>query len=103
MRWTIVFLIAGGLLPFGGCGHSGYADLGLVPVSGTVKLDGQPLPGAKVSFEASDKRTAEAKTDAAGRYKLMYDSQTPGALPGPNVVRITTADADVEGGGAAEG
>jgi hypothetical protein len=87
-----------------GCGaKDGYAELGLVPVTGTVTLDGQPLSGAKVVFESDDKRTSTGTTDSAGQYKLMYDSQTPGALPGPKAVRITTADVDVEGGGAAEG
>ena len=91
-----------GLLP-GGCGHEGYDELGLVDVSGTVTLDGKPLAGAKVSFEGDDKRAAIGTTDSAGHYRLMYDSQTPGTMPGPKTVRITTADADVEGGGAAEG
>ncbi len=87
-----------------GCGSKdGYAELGLVEVSGTITLDGKPLPQAKVIFESEDKRTATGTTDSAGHYKLMYDSQTPGALPGPKIVRITTADVDVEGGGAAEG
>ena len=33
----------------------------------------------------------------------MYDSETPGALPGPKIVRITVADVGVEGGGGSEG
>jgi hypothetical protein len=98
-RW----IVACGVFAIAGCGGDGYSELGLVPVSGTVTLDGQPLAGAKVSFEGDDKRVAIGTTDAAGRYTLMYDSQTPGATPGPKVVRITTADAEAEGGGAAEG
>ena len=85
------------------CTRDGYSELGLVPVSGTVTLDGKPLAGAKVSFESEDKRSAIGVTDATGKYSLMYDSETAGVTPGPKVVRITTADAEVEGGGAAEG
>lgn len=86
-----------------GCSQDGYAELGLVPVSGTVALDGQPLANAKVVFESDDKRTAIGTTDSAGKYSLMYDSQTPGTTPGPKTVRITLADVEVEGGGTAEG
>lgn len=87
-----------------GCGpKDGYAELGLVEVTGTVTLDGKPLPQAKVTFESDDKRLATGVTDSAGHYALMYDSETRGCLPGPKTVRITTGAADVEGGGAAEG
>ena len=87
-----------------GCNaKNGYAELGLVEVTGTVTLDGKPLPQAKVTFESEDKRLATGVTDSAGHYALMYDSETPGCLPGPKTVRITMGATDVEGGGAAEG
>jgi len=86
-----------------GCGKDGYAELGLVPVTGTVTLDDKPLPQAKVVFESDDKRLATGVTDSAGKYVLMYDSETRGAMPGPKTVRITAGSVDVEGGGAAEG
>jgi hypothetical protein len=103
MRW-LRFLGYGCLaLAFAGCANDGYSELGLVPVAGKVTLDGKPLAGAKVTFEGEDKRAAIGVTDSAGRYALMYDSLTPGATPGPKTVRITSADVEVEGGGAAEG
>ena len=85
-----------------GCSRDGYAELGLVEVTGTVTLDGKPLSGANVNFESDDKRSATGTTDSAGKYSLMYDSQTRGATPGPKIVRITTAEVG-EGGGVAEG
>jgi hypothetical protein len=85
-----------------GCQRDGYGELGLVEATGTVTLDGKPLPKAKVSFEGDDKRSAVGTTDAAGRYVLMYDSQTRGTTPGKKTVRITLVEAG-EGGGAAEG
>src|SRR5688500_14866326 len=65
-----------------------YSDLGLVDVTGKITLDGQPLPGATVRFEGPPNRFAEGLTDAAGNYRLMYDSNQPGCLPGEKVVRI---------------
>jgi hypothetical protein len=93
----------GASLAFAGCGkRDGYAELGLVEVGGTVTLDGKPLSGANVNFESEDKRSSMGTTDSAGKYSLMYDSQTRGVVPGPKIVRITTAEVG-EGGGAAEG
>jgi hypothetical protein len=103
---TMRFLVLSVALVLGfasGCTKDGYAELGLVPVTGTVTLDSQPLSGAKVVFESLDKRTSIGVTDAAGRYKLMYDSEKAGVTPGPKIVRITRGDTEVEGGGAAEG
>ena len=85
------------------CSRNPYAELGLIEVQGIVTVDGIPLPGAKVSFEGEDLRQAIGITDAQGHYKLMYDSETPGALPGMKKVRVTTADVEVEGDGPAEG
>jgi len=80
-----------------GC-SDGYGELGLVDVTGKVTLDGQPLAGALVRFEVSSGGAgAEGKTDAEGKYRLMYDSKHPGCPPGPKMVRITLANVDVEG------
>jgi hypothetical protein len=95
--------IVGFLLFLSGCGHDGYAELGLVPVTGTVTLDDKPLADAKVVFEDSELRQATGTTDDSGNYTLMYDSNTPGATPGPKTVRITLVNVQEEGGGAAEG
>ena len=100
---SALFLCASLLLAHAGCQNSGYAELGLVEVSGTIKLDGKPLPSAKVAFESEDKRSSIGITDSSGNYTLDYDSQTKGAPPGPKIVRITSAAAEVEGGGASEG
>jgi len=81
-----------------GCGdRAGYDKLNLVEVTGKVTLDGSPLVGARVRFEGADGAGADATTDASGSYRLMYDSEHPGCTPGSKTVRITTADANVEG------
>lgn len=66
-----------------------YSGLGLVEVSGTVTLDGDPLPGATVIFEADDQTYSFGRTDASGRYDLMFNSEKSGVIPGRKIVRIT--------------
>jgi len=72
----------------------------VVPVSGTVTLDGQPLAGATVNFQPiTDKSSAAqvatgsyGKTDEQGRYTLrLIDPDQPGALIGKHMVTVTTA------------
>jgi|SRR5947209_409262 len=71
------------LLLLGGC-HS--ADPSLVPVSGTVALDGQPLANATVTFIPKDGTPGfggVGRTDAAGKYKLLGSrDDAPGVPPG---------------------
>ncbi len=86
-----------GLLAFAGCTPRSSA---IVPVSGVVTLDGQPLVGAMVNFQPiTDKSTAAqagigsyGKTDDQGRYTLrLIDPDQPGALVGKHTVTVTTA------------
>ena len=90
-----------------GCGDGlrpDYASLGLVPISGTVTLDGQPLSGAVVFFEAEDKTQAYATTDENGVYEMKFNSEVNGVTPGKKVVRIsTTASTGEEDGAEPEG
>jgi hypothetical protein len=61
-------------------------------VTGVVKLDGAPLPGATVYFAPLDATMADSKrdrartsfgiTDAKGAYKMMYLQGTPGVAVG---------------------
>ncbi len=68
-----------------------YGSLNLVEVSGSVSLDGTPLPNAEIRFETeSDQIYSYGITDATGKYRLMFDSRTPGIIPGPKIVRVFT-------------
>lgn len=81
------------LVLFSGCESQSpnYADLGLVDVSGTVKLDGQPVPDAVVIFEdVSDGTMSYGMTDSSGTYSLMFNSEKSGIMPGEKKVRIGT-------------
>lgn len=88
------FALAAALVAAAGCGGDGPK---YVPVSGVVKVDGQPYKGAVVSFQpvggkenASPGRGSSALTDANGRYSLLVDDGTTGAVVGKHKVRIQT-------------
>jgi hypothetical protein len=80
------------LLP--GCGESvtpPHEDL--VPISGTVKLGGQPLAGVHVAFVpvgSTRGQGATAVTDETGEYELIHNAtQQPGVAAGDYVVQFT--------------
>jgi hypothetical protein len=88
MVLTAAFAIA-----MAGCGRSD-----LVPVEGTVTLDGAPLTGATIGMElvggAKDFRLFTAETDATGRFALKpFEHAGTGALPGEYHVLITSVKA----------
>jgi hypothetical protein len=64
----------------------------LHPVSGTVKLDGKPLPGASVTFlpvGESKVQVASGVTDDAGHFTVAYVNGEPGAAEGEYKVLIS--------------
>lgn len=78
-----------------GCGRGDGPEL--VPVTGTVKLDGQPLPGATIHFIPQGKkggRPAKAVTDDDGDFEMKYSAANKGVPPGRYEVRITTLSVD---------
>jgi hypothetical protein len=86
-----------GLACGGGC--AGEAS-GLVPVEGTVTLDGHPLPRVQVMFDQpelspNENKPYAGKTDDEGRYSLrsLMDNRA-GAPPGHYRVSLTTAVAE---------
>jgi hypothetical protein len=91
------------LLAVGGCSGGGRK---LVPVSGVVKVNGEPAANLVVSFqpvggenEENPGRGSSAVTGSDGRYALVYDGEKPGALTGKHRVRIFP---QVSGGGRGE-
>ena|SRR6476659_431010 len=74
------------------------------PVSGVVKLDGQPYGNAVISFQPigtdanpEPGRGSSAYTDANGRFELLTDDARKGAVVGKHRVRIMTRGNDVYG------
>ena len=62
----------------------------LVPITGVVKLDSQPLANARVVFSPKNGRPSAGTTDAEGRYELFYTVDEPGVLPGSHTISIST-------------
>jgi hypothetical protein len=88
-----------------GCGRGGFK---LVPVSGRVTANGQPVAEARVTFQPQGGGPGSyGQSDAEGRFVLrsvLDDSR--GAVAGPHVVTITTAkdtNASDDGGGGTTG
>ena len=87
-RWHGLAPAVAAILLALGCGRSD----GLVPVGGTVKLDGVALSGALVEFHAEPGvrgNGGSAMTDAAGRFTLLSPQSRTGIFPGD--YRITVS------------
>lgn len=73
------------LAAFAGCQQKDYGH-----VTGVVKINGQPVEGAVITFAPKEGRSAFAKTAADGSYELEYLPTVKGAMLGENHVTITT-------------
>ena len=72
-----------------GCGKSG-PDL--APVSGVIKIDGEPMENVDVAFQPQEgKSPSYGRTDKNGHYELGYKQGVVGALVGKHTVRITAS------------
>lgn len=79
-----------------GCGGSS-SDIDLEAVSGTVTLDGKPLPDARVIFTPEGGgRPGMAITDEDGEYTVEYTTTGSGTPPGDYIVAIRTHRAPEE-------
>ncbi|HVA45803.1 MAG TPA: carboxypeptidase-like regulatory domain-containing protein [Pirellulales bacterium] len=91
MRWLSLALLAVGLA---GCGKQKKGpQLDLVPASGTVTLDGQPLADAVIAFAFQGTPpegfySSGATTDAQGHYELVSMGQK-GTIPGNYKVTVS--------------
>ena len=97
VRWACCLC----LLTLVGCGGS---ENDLASVTGTITLDGDPLPDAFVVFApTSGGTTSYGRTDSAGHYEMMFTDDEKGAWLGVNRVEINTGDVGAaEEGGAKE-
>ena len=86
-------ILAAAILSLLPCGCNGpprpdYSSLNLCDARGRVTLDGEPLAGALVLFEAQDLSFSYARTDDDGCYQLMFNSEKAGVSKGFKTVRI---------------
>jgi hypothetical protein len=83
-----------GLLVIGlsGCGEGTSQSDTAVPVTGTVTLDGKPLPGANLTFIpllADQGQGGVGSTDAAGKYEVKHFRTGKGLEPGKYRVAVS--------------
>lgn len=103
--WTTAIVLSFSAL-LSGCNSNlnpDYEKLGLVEISGTVKLDGEPLPETTVRFEESPFLYSYGVTDSQGNYRLMLDSRKSGIVPGEKTVRFLAGKPPSEGGQGKKG
>jgi uncharacterized Zn-binding protein involved in type VI secretion len=87
-------LVATTALILGGCSDSttqndGPPDLSkLVPVTGTVKVNGKPLAGVVVTFLPKEWAASNGETKADGSFSLLTAGK-PGAFPGDYKVAMS--------------
>ena len=98
--------IGGGILVVGGLCYLLFSMMAndpdvplLANVSGTITLDGKPLPNATVNFEpVTDKKVVQqlggsvGRSDNEGVYNLTYPGGHDGAVLGMHTVRINKTD-----------
>lgn len=77
----------GGILMLAGCGRG---NVNVVPVSGIVTLDGNPVAAAYVTFLPQNGRPSVGRTDLDGRYELAFTGKNKGALVGTHRVTVST-------------
>ncbi len=77
-----------------GCERSD--NYGLAPISGLIKIDGQPVAKINVTFNPTSKDEegnpgpfSFGVTDENGQYTLMTNKGEPGAVVGPHKVAIS--------------
>jgi len=81
-----------------GCGDNSGPKL--AQVSGTIKVDGKPIPGLNVFFvpEAGGAPSVGG-TNAAGKYTLLYPSNKSGAIVGKPRVRVEAPEPESDDSG----
>lgn len=85
---ALIVLVSGTAIS--GCGRSGPE---LTEVTGTVTLDGKPVPKATISFLPSGEAGSPSygRTDLQGKYELGYSLNAQGARLGSYNVEIATS------------
>lgn len=78
-----------------GCLGSSSGGPELAEVSGVVTMGGKPVPNIQVLFEPEgDAGASRGLSDADGKFKVYYPTNTLGAVPGKHRVQFQLMDAD---------
>jgi hypothetical protein len=97
-RLIVSFAAAATVLLVGGCNSEKLPGLGRV--TGTITIDGKPVPEAVVIFTPKEAGATASmgRTDSSGQYELYYSRGTKGAKIGAHNVSVSdyheTGDGD---------
>jgi len=90
MSMILRVMCLSGVIALAGCSGGGNADRPpTVPVQGVITFKGQPVEGASVTFQRTDRtRSAVGRTDARGQYTLTTFEPGDGAMTGDYEIKI---------------
>ena len=88
MRRGLLIAILGVALCSSGCSNRPK----LIPVSGTVLIDGQPLTYGAVQVQPDDARAAYGKLGPDGRFTLTCYETNDGCVPGTHPVAVVAGE-----------
>jgi hypothetical protein len=86
-RWTLAII---GVTLIAGCQKS-HPDM--VPVSGQVTIDGQPVTHGQITVMPEGRRASIGKLDAEGRFSLSCFAAGDGAPIGTHIATVTAVEA----------
>jgi len=85
--------LLGVLVLLAGCSQDGPE---IVPVTGKVTRNGQPVPKLFLSFQPDNGRASWATSDDDGNFELEYDSTHKGARVGNHTVTLLHRPASID-------
>jgi len=93
-------MVALASLAITGCGGKDDVGPSLTPVSGTVTLDGEPLPDADIVFHFKGSKPekyvgASSRSDSEGRFQVKSGKQL-GIIPGRHKVTVARSNSDAQ-------
>ena len=88
LRRLLPALLVVGLIGSSGCGD----DNGLVPVSGTVTIDGKPLTTGQVIVSPEGHRPSVGPLNEQGRFELTCYKKGDGAVPGTYAASVMAVE-----------
>ena len=88
------------ILALAGCGKGDYPAM--AKVTGTVTYKGKPVPNMMVNFMPTAGRPSWGKTDAQGKFEMVYDEDYNGVEIGHHKVYFTPPATATIGGPASK-
>jgi hypothetical protein len=98
--WVAALVTLPVILALAGCGKGDYPAM--AKVTGTVTYKGKPVPNMMVNFMPTAGRPSWGKTDAQGKFEMVYDEDYNGVEIGHHKVYFTPPATATIGGPASK-